>query len=665
MTLQTNVEYRYYLTDLLSNTVISEVPFKNVSYERTNRKAGTFSGNIPFIETTKALDLYEATMPGRTGLYVMRNGVCVWGGIIWSRQYNVASQELTVDGAEFTSYLYHRNIWQTIVYGSEYIGVTAYNVSNGVATITTEAPHGFTVGQFTRISVVSPAIDGAHKITGVPAANQFTFSSAAGNTSGVSTSGACRLLADTYDVARDLIYRINTDLGGVNFANEYIRPAKDYELPIVQKQRSSNIVTLTMDTFHDIIVGQEITVNDVGSDLDGTHFVTEVPSSTTVRYALNGPDVPPTPVAGLKTFNVTSKSTVNGVATLTLDRPHGLSVGQVVVVNGVDGFFSGLLDSTYNGRRVVSAVNGAASFSYVNGAILDDGVKSVSGGTVVSGSKIVWGDFGSYIANSDIGIAFEEAVQSGIYRDTLIFRGFQQRTVGEILEEYSNSVDGPFEYRIDCDYDYDTASFTRTFVLFPSAISTPPENGAYYEAKELGADQIVFEYPGNILTFTIDESAEDAATRFFVVGRIEDMTDDASQPYGGAAERTYLSNDFGKSWPLLDQVEQLEDVEDENTLWSYARDYLYESLPPIGTYNVQVNGSIAPLIGSYFPGDWCSIIIDDEFVRQRLANDQEPRDDILIRKIESYKVSVPDSPTFPETVDLVLVTDWKADRNGE
>jgi hypothetical protein len=55
-------------------------------------------------------------------------------------------------------------------------------------------------------------------------------------------------------------------------------------------------------------------------------------------------------------------------------------------------------------------------------------------------------------------------------------------------------------------------------------------------------------------------------------------------------------------------------------------------------------------------------VIDDEFIRQRLGNDQEPRDDLIIRKIESYKVSVPDSPTFPETVDLVLVPDWKVDK---
>jgi hypothetical protein len=662
VTLQTNVEYRYYLTDLLTNTVISEVPFKNVSYERVNRKAGAFSGTIPFIETTKALDLYEATMPGRTGIYIMRNGVCVWGGIIWSRSYDVRSQELTVDGAEFISYLYHRNIWQTIVYGSEFIGVTNYSVSNGVGTITTDGPHGFAKGQNISISTVNPAVNGTHEITNITASNQFQYLSTSANTSGTSTSGACRLLADTFDVARDLVYRINTDLGGINFANEAIRPAKDYDVPVVKKERSANVVTITTEKEHDIIVGQEVSLYEIGSNLEGTHFVTEVPTPTTFRYVLNGPDVPASAVGGLQTYNVVSRSMDNvGVAELTLDRTHNSIVGSSVVVKGVDSFFAGVLDTTYDGRQVISSVPATNKIRYVTGAVLTD-FRPVSGGTVTMGAKVSYGDFGSYLANSDIGIALDSSIKSGYYRDTLTFRGYQNKTVGEILEDYSNSVEGAFEYRIDCDYDYDTVSFTRKFEVFSADIEFEPANGDYYTAEEVGADKLVFEYPGNILTFTVEESAEESATRFFVVGRIEDMNDDASQPYAGAAVRGYLSNTEGRSWPLLDQVEQIDEVEDENALFEYAQDYLYESLPPIGTYNIQVNGSLSPLIGSYNPGNWCSIIIDDEFIRQRLGNDQEPRDDLIIRKIESYKVSVPDSPTFPETVDLVLVPDWKVDK---
>jgi hypothetical protein len=78
-------EYRYFTTDLLTNQVLAEIPFKGVSYERALKAAGGFSGNIAITEETSTYDLYDSTMPGKTGLYVVRNGVCVWGGIIWGR----------------------------------------------------------------------------------------------------------------------------------------------------------------------------------------------------------------------------------------------------------------------------------------------------------------------------------------------------------------------------------------------------------------------------------------------------------------------------------------------------------------------------------------------------------------------------------------------------
>ena len=665
MTLQQEVEYRYFLTDLLSNNIISEVPFKNVSYERANRRAGAFSGEIPFVEATKGLDLYEATMPGRTGVYIMRNGVCVWGGIIWSREYSVKDRTLSVEGAEFMSYLYHRQIWQTIQYGSNFIGVYSYQVSNGTATITTEFPHGFVAGDRVKIGFTNPTVDGVHTITSVPSSNSFRFSTTSANASGLSISGAVRSLVDTYDFARDLVYRVSTDLGGLGFANEVIKPAKELQNSVISKQRSNNIVTLRMAEDHSVVPGQEIEVVEVDSRLDGIHTVTEVPDSRTVRYESIGSNIGLTSVAGIRSINVLSKSLISNVATLTLEVAHGASTGQTVIVEGVDAFFTGRLDTTFNGRFTITGVPSSTSFTFSSGGILDVGPEPSAGGVATFGSKIIYGDYGSFTANGDIGIDFENFDQSGFYNDTQIIRGFEQRTVGEILEEYSNIVEGGFEYRIDCDYDYSTASFTRTFKVFPIELADPPPPGELYPVSDLGADQLVFEYPGNVIDFTVSETAEDAATRFFVVGNIEDMTDDASQPYAGAAAEDMLDNKTGRSWPLLDQVEQLDQIEDELTLYQYAQDYLYESRPPIGEISLTVNGSIAPLVGSYFPGDWCSLIIDDEFVRQRLANDQEPRDDLLVRKISSYNVSVPDSPTFPEEVELTLITDWKVDQRGD
>jgi len=664
MTLETQVTYRYFLTDLLSNQVISEVPFKGVSFERANRRAGSFSGSIPFLEATKGLDLYEATMPGRTGIYVMRNGVCVWGGILWSRTYDVANRTMEVQGGEFMSYFYHRNIWQTIQYGSDFIGIAGYNVTSGTATITTEFPHGFNIDQKVAISFTNPIVDGVQTVTAVPTSTTFEFTTTSANGSGQSTSGAVRSLVDSYDFARDLIFRAATDLGGLNFANEAIKPAKELQAGVIFKERSAGVVTLQTNEDHEIIAGQEIEVVEVDPELDGFYVASSIPNKRTVRYELGGADVPRTSVPGVRIINVVSKQLIDNVATLVLEEAHGASVGQTVILSGVDAFFTGRLDTTFNGRFTITSIPSANSFSFSTGGILNVGPEGVAGGVALFGSKVIYGDYGSYTANGNIGIDFENFDKSGYYQDTQIFRGFEQKTVGEILEQYSNTVDGGFEYRIDCDYNYDTASFSRTFRLFPVDLAEPPPANDVYPVTAFGAEKLVFEYPGNIITFTVEESAEDAATRFFVVGSIEDMSDEASQPYAGAAERALLSNPNGRSWPLIDQVEQLDEIEDELTLHQYARDYLYEARPPVGLYNITVNGSLYPQVGTFFPGEWCTIIVDDEFVRQRLASDQEPRDDLLIRKIDSYSVTVPDGAPIPEEVQLRLVTDWKVDQSG-
>jgi hypothetical protein len=115
---------------------------------------------------------------------------------------------------------------------------------------------------------------------------------------------------------------------------------------------------------------------------------------------------------------------------------------------------------------------------------------------------------------------------------------------------------------------------------------------------------------------------------------------------------------------VLDQEESKQDISDEQTLYDHASRYLNEFRPPVADITISVNGSLNPVVGTYSPGDWCSIIADDEFIRQRLSSDLEVRDTVLVRKIDAVKVSVPDTPSFPETVELNLVTEWEVDRRG-
>jgi len=273
-------------------------------------------------------------------------------------------------------------------------------------------------------------------------------------------------LIDTYDFARDLVYRVATDLGGINFANEVIKPAKELQGSVISKRRSAGVVTLRTSSAHEAVPGQEIEVVEVGSGLDGLHVVSEVPDSTTVRYELSGADFAEAALSGIRSLNVTQKQLIDNVATITVDRPHGASVGQTVILDGVDAFFTGRLDTTFNGRFTVTGTPSATSFTFVSGGILNVGASAVAGGIATFGSKFIYGDYGSFTSNADIGILFENLNKSGSYQDTQIFRGFEQRSVGEILETYSNTVDGGFEYRVDCDYDLTLLSSLVLLKLF-------------------------------------------------------------------------------------------------------------------------------------------------------------------------------------------------------
>jgi len=160
------------------------------------------------------------------------------------------------------------------------------------------------------------------------------------------------------------------------------------------------------------------------------------------------------------------------------------------------------------------------------------------------------------------------------------------------------------------------------------------------------------------------------------VGNNSDVGGSASARYSASASTDLLNDD----WPLLDKVEKVEwpvkgvneinvdnwgnyDAEADMQLTSER--FLRETKPPSGDIIISVNGSLNPEIGTFHPGDWCSVVIRDNFVQQRMNSVLEPRSDVIVRKIDGIRVSVPNSPAFPEMIDLTLITEWEIDKIGQ
>jgi hypothetical protein len=109
--------YRYLFADLLTNAILAELPITGVSFTQQLNTAGTFTGHLLLSGVdAESLNISAGTIPGRTAIYVDRNGVLVWGGVLWNREYNSTSQTMTFQAREFESYFERRKITTTQVY---------------------------------------------------------------------------------------------------------------------------------------------------------------------------------------------------------------------------------------------------------------------------------------------------------------------------------------------------------------------------------------------------------------------------------------------------------------------------------------------------------------------------------------------------------------------
>jgi hypothetical protein len=425
-------------------------------------------------------------------------------------------------------------------------------------------------------------------------------------------------------------------------------------------------------------------------------------SDTQFSYALAAP-------TRIQFYSVTKK-----VATLTFNRDsaHNFFIGDTISVSNVA--------TNINGTRTITSV-GVASISFAVPNISTNVVKTATKGTLSLSTAITktvsvqnsqtssvgqvlqaptiyrepvvfartWGEFPG---SADIGgLTFSTNEYSGQQSTNSPLYGSALATVADVLDKYSNSLTG-FEYRIDVSLGVDETGekeFKRKFVLIPLYPATltdylnslPDKKLAKGQAADpaaFGADKVIFEYPGNISNISVAESAQNSATRIFVNNKNNKAGEGVESAYSAATAMDLLS----EGWPLLDRTETVEwpqatnninssgidkwgNHDDETDFHTSAKRFLQESKPPAGDIVITVNGSLNPVVGTYNPGEWCSIIVRDEFLKNRLGTALEPRKDVFVRRIDAIRVQVPNNPAFPEQIDLTLVPDWQVDRVGE
>jgi hypothetical protein len=110
--------YVYRTVDLKTNVVLEDIDLQNVQFSLKLSDVGDLTGDLPVPESRRGLLLDDATVPGRTGLYVLRDSQPVWGGIIWKRSWSEADAKFRLSCGSWESYAYHVIQSRTLSYAN-------------------------------------------------------------------------------------------------------------------------------------------------------------------------------------------------------------------------------------------------------------------------------------------------------------------------------------------------------------------------------------------------------------------------------------------------------------------------------------------------------------------------------------------------------------------
>lgn len=98
-------DYTYTFLSLDNNQVIEEIPMFGVFAQRILCSPGQFNGTYNLDQTGKQnADLVAATIPGRTWMVMEREGVPVWWGLVWSRNYQSQAKSMQIFCWGFEAY---------------------------------------------------------------------------------------------------------------------------------------------------------------------------------------------------------------------------------------------------------------------------------------------------------------------------------------------------------------------------------------------------------------------------------------------------------------------------------------------------------------------------------------------------------------------------------
>ena len=105
------MRYTFEFRDLATNNLLEEAQLVDARWRRVLNGSETFSATLPISDPlVRGKAPYELTTPAHTTVYAYRDGLPVWGGIIWTRHYDSESKTISIGAADWWSYFDHRKL---------------------------------------------------------------------------------------------------------------------------------------------------------------------------------------------------------------------------------------------------------------------------------------------------------------------------------------------------------------------------------------------------------------------------------------------------------------------------------------------------------------------------------------------------------------------------
>lgn len=150
-----NTTYLFY--DLVTQTKLFELPLYQVTFSQVLNAAGSFSGQLLMSDPGVKTQLTGYTLrnlAGRTALYVVTDGVIVWGGIVWTISYDSPSRVATIGGNDFYSYFSRRRLFSEFIQVDVEVMTALTNLLSEIQAVEGSAPIGVvTQGSGTPVNI--------------------------------------------------------------------------------------------------------------------------------------------------------------------------------------------------------------------------------------------------------------------------------------------------------------------------------------------------------------------------------------------------------------------------------------------------------------------------------------------------------------------------------